>query len=613
MQTMEKHPFTAESLFPAVRSLKIRAGVTLADNLAFSLELFKKYRPLFAHFGVTSHAGGPPVTVMENASLEAEEYILRAAPAGVGIEYRTPAGCFYALITLLQIVQRCRAASRPLPAFTVQDAPQLPLRAFMLDVSRGAVPQMAAMKTLLLRLALLKINTLSLYIEDTVFVDALQNVNIKKSMFSTDEIRQIVALARQYHIEVIPSLQSLCHLANLLKLPPFRSLALVGKPDCLDPRNPEAREFIQRFTAEIAGLFDSPYINIGMDECAALDSPEDYLQHFLEMVRFFRARGKQVMVWGDMFLKYPELIRKIPQEVTVLNWDYFSTTAEACARHTAPFRRHHLRQVLCPASWGWAKFVPSSKLAMENTAALFAVARSEKLAGMMFTSWGDDGNEYLPDAIALSLFHAGNLMWSGRELNPAAFSQWLTGRDDAEVFRVYSFLAQVDKPFKFTHRYFLYEDPLFAPYSAQEEAREIVARYEKAADYLRRKKGSGEKRIRYFGLAEKLYDFIAAKVKFSSWLQREEPDAAALAAAADDLIARLESLKALYADLWCREYQPEGLFDIQMKFAHIRERLEYAKLVWKSPALLARLRQRRARHNVEAAVTTVRFPELFEQ
>ena len=67
---------------------------------------------------------------------EGESYQLRVAPEGAELSGAGPAGLRLAVETLAQLVD----ARGRIPCCEIEDAPDLPLRGVMLDVSRGKVP-----------------------------------------------------------------------------------------------------------------------------------------------------------------------------------------------------------------------------------------------------------------------------------------------------------------------------------------------------------------------------------------------------------------------------------------------------------------------------------------
>jgi len=556
-----------------------------AAGLIFPFELKKKYDFLFSRFPCSNQGNKVKVELNKKKGLDPEEYHIECRPRLVRIYYRDNRGQFYALSTLLQVLHYYDESGM-FPAFNLRDRPRLAFRGFMLDVSRGAVPRLETLKKMILAAALLKLNHFSLYLENTFASRLVHPLPGKESYLEKEEIESLVSFAGRCQVELFPSLQMLCHLEKLLERKEFSSFAYTPGSGCLDPGNKRALEWIRGYAAETADLFSSRLVNIGFDECGALTEPEAVKKNLLESCSFFKARGKKIMIWGDMFTNPDFSPAFLPDDVMILNWDYVIEKEEDFSARAAIFNQRSLaRQVLCPGTWSWAKFIPAGARAIRNINAAFAAAERNRLAGVMLTSWGDDGNEYLPEGINLSLFHAGNLLWSGTSLNAAAYSLWLKGTEDLDSYRTALFLGQLDQPLAFTHRYYLYEDPLSAPFSRQGDSREAVARYSKAAAYLGKKTGGAHSR--YLDFCIRLCRLLAAKIDYSQALPGllKAGKTNEAKAGCEKLINQFTDLRDVYCELWLEVYKPQGLSEILARFSIMTARYRYlSAILEKRPA-----------------------------
>jgi len=64
---------------------------------------------------------------------------------------------------------------------------------------------------------------------------------------------------------------------------------------------------------------------------------------------------KSMMMWGDIILQHPELIKEIPKDIIMLNWGYevghnYATTKQ--------FAETGLRQFVCPGTSSWNVLFP---------------------------------------------------------------------------------------------------------------------------------------------------------------------------------------------------------------------------------------------------------------
>jgi hypothetical protein len=123
-------------------------------------------RPRMLRWQNGSARAAEPLTVtIGKATGHAQGYILSATPAGIRIDADDEAGAFYARQTLAQLIRQ--SSDGAIPAMTIEDWPDFPVRGVMLDISRDKVPTMATLLSLIDLFAELKINQLQLYTEHT--------------------------------------------------------------------------------------------------------------------------------------------------------------------------------------------------------------------------------------------------------------------------------------------------------------------------------------------------------------------------------------------------------------------------------------------------------------
>lgn len=544
-------------MFPAPKMMRWQNYSLDIRNLCFPLEIIKKYDFLFDYFQVKNKNQGLEIICHENKILANEEYIIASEQSRIVVWTNSQRGQFYALSTLLQILTFYKQIGR-MPGFFIKDAPAISFRGFMLDVAHGAVPLLPELQRLLLKLALLKFNRFSLNMGGPVNPGSAVRSESQKTSMTLTEIGQIAALAGKMGIDMYPAF-------------------VVGT---------------DAGSAEIIAPFRSKLIHVELSEKAENEAATIWFERFLDHYRFCKAQGKKVLVWGDSFLTNPDLIRKIPQDVLVLNRDYAIEKAAAFKKKAGPFKKHHLPQVLCSDTWNKGKFIPAMRKSMANSAAAFTAAREEKLTGVMLNGCADKGDGSFLEGIILPLFQAGNLFWSGQEPRPDAFSLWALGHNEPDLFRVYTFLAQVDNPLQHNHRQFLFEDPLFATFSRQDNVKEIVAHYRKAVLYLRKRKVVSTDVAGFLVFAQHLYEVIAAKVEFSNHFLtflRDGQGYEKICQLLERLLAGAEKLKNLYINLWLSRFRPDGLARIIKEFDFLEERCHYLLQASAHPAARKKL------------------------
>jgi len=536
-------------LYPPPRTVRFNGAVLDIRSLCFPLEIFKKYGFLFDHFAIRNRNRGLEIIFQERRDLAGEEYAVDCGPDRIVLSASQPRGQFYAVSTLLQVLAFHEAAGR-MPFFSLRDAPQVAFRGFMACGGEGAVPTGRELRRLLLKLALLKFNHVAL--------PAAALARGTDAMPGRGDMKALAVQARVSGLEII-------WLAD-----DDRALFRFGS-------GPSAGRI----------LFDGPVLPAA-NGSGDQPPPEEWLAFFLARHRQGREQGKKTAAWGDVFLRHPDWIRKIPQDTLVLNRgaapggsDFFKTAA-------APFKKHHIPQVLCPVLCGRDRFIPDAHAGLDRVSAAFTAAGAGKLAGIMLAAGcGHDGCGCLPEGAAMLHFQAGCLLWSGRPPGPAAFSLWALGRDEPDLFRVYSFLAQAEHRLPHAHGRYLFEDPLFAPFSRQGDPREIESHFHKAAQYLEKREIGGEELTGFIAFCRRLYGFIAGKVRFSARLGsllREEDGGEEVSRQAAGLEREAQDLKDLYLDLWGQHFLHGGFPGFLDDFARLQDRLAYLRQAGAGPA-----------------------------
>ncbi len=558
-------------LCPTPRTVRPQNGTLDIQSLCFPLEITKKYDFLFDHFAIRNKNRGLEITCQEKKTLAAEEYVVECEPGRVILSANSPRGRFYALSTLMQILAHFQPEGR-MPGFLIRDAPTMSFRGFSLDMAYGAIPLPDEMRRLLLRLALLKFNFVSLFLGDPNRLEKAANSELPRGCITRDEIDRVVALGAMMALDVLPSIE----------IGP-----VAPGPDDLD--------------AGFLAAFGSMWVQVRLDEKKDDEPAAAWFSRFMGCYHFFRARGKKLLVRGEDFLKTPDWIRKIPQDVMVLIAADEIDSSAGFKRAAGPFKRHHLPQVLGTSTWSQARLIPAMRRSTEDNAAALAAVQEEKLAGVMLHCLTEQGDGAFLEGILLPLFQSGNLFWDGQSPRPDAFSQWALGGHDPDLFRVYAFLSQVDSPLQHSHWQYLFEDPLSAACSRQDDVKEITARYRKASLYLKKRKIAGNEVSDFLHIAQSVYEFVADKVEFSgrlmSWLETAGGDES-VRQALDRLLPACEKLKDLYCAMWLKRRHPFGLARRIREFDLIQERFSWIRRSMNHPAQKKKLAMQIKNHSL---------------
>ena len=358
-----------------------------------------------------------------------EAYTLMVTPEGVEIQAASSAGLFYGVQTLCQMVEG-EGAKAILPEAEIHDWPSLAYRGTMVDMSHGPLPTESEVERQLDFLSRFKANQYYLYNEASIELKGYPLLN-PSGRFSQDEIRRIVAYGRERHIDVIPCLELYGHLHDLFRVEKYSDLSDVPHGTEFDPRNPKVMPLLADWVNQYVQLFPSPFVHIGFDETFQIEiaakgssgtaAPATLFLEQLQRVRdLFQQHGKTVMAWGDIMVKYPEIVSKLPPGLIAVAWEYDPGPAEHYQHWLGPLAANHVPHMIATGVTSWNSVTPDFIRSFDNIDTFLAAGRKSGAAGLMNTIWTDDAQMLM------------RMTWPGMAYGAAA--AWRTGPMDRGAF-----------------------------------------------------------------------------------------------------------------------------------------------------------------------------------
>ncbi len=354
-------------------------------------------------------------------------YELTIAPDGILIEGHDPAGAFYSICTLIQLIQlqasnlrlptreadlQPPTSSLQLPTLHLSDWPDFPARGVMLDISRDKVPTLETLYGLVDMLAGWKINQLQLYTEHTFAYRQHPEVWAEASPLTGQEILGLDAYCRERFVELAPNQNSFGHKHRWLKHPRYAPLAEVtdievghgwGRgPFSLCPLDPGSLALVTSLYDELLPHFSSRMVNVGCDEtfdlgagrsraeCERRGKGRVYLDFLLKIYEAVTARGRTMQFWGDIVMEHPELVAELPQDVIALEWGY--EAGHPFDGHGAMFASAGLQFYVCPGTSSWNSIAGRTANALGNLLNAAENGLKHGASGYLITDWGDNGH-----------------------------------------------------------------------------------------------------------------------------------------------------------------------------------------------------------------------------
>ena len=134
----------------------------------------------------------------------------------------------------------------------------------MLDCSRNAVLKPEKIKEFIDIIAQIGYNTLELYMEDTYKIEGEPYFGYLRGGYTAEELKDFDSYAATKGIEVIPAIQTLAHLVDVLK---WRVFDDIRENDvCLLVDEEKTYAFVRDLLVEATRPFRSKRVHIGMDE-----------------------------------------------------------------------------------------------------------------------------------------------------------------------------------------------------------------------------------------------------------------------------------------------------------------------------------------------------------
>jgi hypothetical protein len=429
----------------AINNLKIRLGAAPSDEDRFAAR--ELAATLTARGGVRvpvveGAAQGPAITLTRTGDADAlpvpdekpgpesrEAYSIKVTPAGVEVRARSSAGIYYAVETLRQLVEGA-GDEAALPEVTIEDWPWMAYRGTMMDLSHGPLPTEEAVKRQIDLLARFKGNQYYFYTEASVGLDGY-SLLMPDGRYTKDQVRRIIAHGRERHVDVVPCLELYGHLHDLFRVEKYADLSPFPHGGEFNPENPRVKELLADWIDQFAALFPSRFVHIGFDETWQIERAAHQqgagatpAKLFVDQLRFvterFEQRGKRVMAWGDIVIKYPEIFSELPPRLIAIAWEYDPDPKAEYQRWLGPMIERHVPHLVATGLRCWDEISPDFTQTFDNVDTFLAAARKSQALGLIHTVWTDSAQNLLRAA------------WPGMAYGAAA--SWQTVPVDRSTF-----------------------------------------------------------------------------------------------------------------------------------------------------------------------------------
>ncbi|TKC56538.1 glycoside hydrolase [Pedobacter hiemivivus] len=308
----------------------------------------------------------------------------------------TETGLFYGLQTLRQLTDA--GWNKEL---VITDWPSLPNRIMFDDISRGPISKVAYIKRQIERMAALKVNGLSFYIEHVIQTNAYPDFAPADGKLTIADVKALDAYAAKYHMQLVGSFQSFGHFNNILSLPQYQSMGETST--MISPLDPKAKHFLESVITEMCGAFSSPYFNVNCDETFDLGKGKSkkytdsvgiakfYADHLKFLYDVVKRNGKKLMMWGDIALQHEEILDMLPKDIIYMTWEYGDP--KSYSKWIDPFVKRNLQFMVCPGILNTNRLFPDLAIAKANINGFINEGYEKGAIGACTTIWDEGGDQ----------------------------------------------------------------------------------------------------------------------------------------------------------------------------------------------------------------------------
>lgn len=480
---------------------------------------------------------------------------------------------------------------------------------YMADCSRNGVCSPDHLRRLMVKLSLMGYDRLMLYTEDTYQVEGYPYFGHFRGRYSRQELRELDGFAASLGIEMVPCIQTLAHLNAIFRWPAFKQAHDTG--DILLCGSDDTYDLIEAMIRTWSETFKSRVINIGMDEAEMIgrgsylnqfgyeeriDIMERHLHRVLEICEKY---GYTAMMWSDMFFKMisggeyygkefhisEEIKKKIPQNVELLYWDYYSREEKTYDQMMKYHRELAGNVGFAGGAWKWNGNAPLLNHSMQVSRLALRQCQKHGITNVLVTGWGDDGSEASQSAVlpVLSLFAEYDYGQTVNDCDLAPRFLACTGAvlEDFLKLDLPNLTPDNPLPGKMSAapaRYLLYQDVLMGIYDCHVDM-SFKSHYRHCAEEFRAIAQKGGEYACMFRTLALLSEVLAKKATLGLEAKSayDGEDKAALLQTADICIKTaglVEQFKHALKDQWFQENKAFGFEVLDIRLGGLMERLK---------------------------------------
>ena len=533
-------------------------------------------------------------------------------------------------VTYVEPIHAFRCVGRllgdPLPGDTAiefEEKQLFPFIGLMLDCSRNAVHTVTGVKRLVRRMALMGLNALCLYTEDTYEIPGEPFFGYGRGPYTEAELKELDDYATHFDIEMFPCIQALAHLEQIIQWKAYQDVS--DTKGILLAGDDGTYALIEKMITAAMKPFRSKRIHLGMDEAHGLGTGNykkingevrsfDIMNKHLERVlEITREKGLDPMMWSDMWFRLgskedsyydrdsvipQDVIDMIPKDVTQVYWDYYNTDEDFYREWITRHRALGSEPLVAPGAWTWGRLWAYYPHAFATCEPCMKVSKEMGVKELLMTMWGDDGSEcdFMSALPVLQFFadHAYNetvdeemTQNNFHGVTGSDYDAWIAaGRIDAV-----STLRDAGEFHPNTSKFLLWEDPLLGLCQPMLEGHSYTDEYAELEATLEETAHGNGLMDHHLELPRQVARVLSIKADLPSRLRaayeegrRDDIDTML----SDDLpvlAAEVKTLWQIHRKMWYYQHKPQGWEVVEGRYGRLMNRIDTAR--WRLQAYLS--------------------------
>ncbi|TLS37214.1 beta-N-acetylhexosaminidase [Pseudalkalibacillus caeni] len=486
------------------------------------------------------------------------------------------------------------------------------MNGIMLDCSRNAVMKPEGIERFIIVMAMMGLNMLMLYMEDTYEIEEQPYFGYMRGRFSKEELKCLDDYADKFGIELIPSIQTLAHLTTFLRWD--SNAEIMDTPDILLAGSPNTYRLIEQMISAVMEPFRTSRLHLGMDEAhflgrgvylkkngyrTSFDIMNDHLKQVLKVTR---KKGIDPMIWSDMYFRMSSetgdyydkkaiipdsVIEGMPSDVQFVYWDYYHEDEHFYKDYLKKHKSFGTKPVFAGGIWTFNGIAINYKKTIRSLHAGLSACKQEGISEVFGTLWGDDGAETNPftGLLGLQLMAEHGYAEKIDMENVKDRFQFCTGADmdcfialgelDQPPGSAKEVQLEPDNPSKFL----LWQDPLLGLFDKQVEGMPLNRFYRELELKLRQEQIRAGGWSWLFELPRQICSVLTMKSEIGIRLKRlyDEDEKEKLRDIADnelvELTKRVEILQKIHYEHWMEINKPFGWEVLDIRYGGLLARI----------------------------------------